>query len=288
MALYKDMMWFGNRNYMQWVRAPQINYDSSKRGYASTATFLNGGAFVKRSATAAKGYNFTWTLKNRDEVRAINDYADGVFGPGAVYFLDPFAMDKNLLPQFWAVPSLASLDAPLLAGMYDEDRPSILPTTPNANGYPFNTAIYTLTAGLHFSQVWLPCPPGYSLWFGAHGSATGTAGVIVTPTTGPNTVGDIVSVPLLAESDITRVNTQINGDAYSGALLSFSGVGTLNLSGLMAQCFPNGTTPPLGGFVSGQGHSGCSFVEEPTLTNYSVGIDRAGIVANLVETEGWL
>jgi hypothetical protein len=288
MALYKDMMWFGNRNYMQWVRAPQINYDSSKRGYASTATFLNGGAFVKRSATAAKGYNFTWTLKNRDEVRAINDYADGVFGPGALYFLDPFAMDKNLLPQFWAVPSLASLDAPLLAGMYDDDRPSILPTTPNANAYPFNTATYTLTSGVHLSQVWLPCPPGYSLWFGAHGSATGTAGVTVTPTTGPNTVGSVLPVPLLAESDITRVNTQINGDVYNGALLSLSGVGTLKLSGLMAQCFRNGTTPPLGGFISGQGHSGCSFVEEPTLTNYSAGIDRAGIVANLIETEGWL
>lgn len=287
MALYKDMMWFGNRNYMQWVKAPAINYDSSKRGYASTATYLNGGAFVKRSATAAKGYNFTWTLKNRDEIRAINDYADGVFGPGPIYFLDPFAMDKNLLPQFWAVPALGNIDAPLLAGLYDEDRPDVIPTTPNNGGYPFNTAIYNLAADTLLSQVWLPCPAGYSLWFGAHGTATGTAGVSVTPTTGPTTTDDAIDLTLLSVLDDTRVDTQVNGDDYNGALLSLSGVGTLNLSGLIAQCFPNTVTPPTGGFISGQGHSGCSFVEEPTLTNYSVGIDRAGIVANLVETEGW-
>lgn len=287
MAIYKDMMWFGNRNHMQWVKAPQINYDSSKRGFASTATFLNGGAFVKRSATAAKGYNFTWTVKTRDEVRAVNDYADGVFGPGPIYFLDPFAMDKNLLPQFWAVPALGAQDAPLLVGLYDEDRPGLLVTDPNSNGYPYNTATYTYDAAPAAAQVWLPCPAGYSLWFGAHGTATGTAGVQVTPTTGPTTTAPAIPVPLLSVQSTTRVNTRVNGDTYNGALLSFAGAGTLNIAGLMAQCLPNTQTPKTGGFISGQGHSGCSFVEEPTLTNYSAGIDRAGIVANLVETEGW-
>lgn len=288
MALYNDRMWFGNRNYMQWIKAPQINYDSSKRGYASTATFLNGGAFVKRSATAAKGYNFTWTLKNRDEIRAINDYADGVYGPGPIYFLDPFAMDKNLLPQFWAVPALANIDAPLLVGEYDEDRPSALQTTPNSNGYPYLTAILNVASTMALNTIWLPVPNGYTLWFGAHGTATGTAGVQVTPTTGPTSVDAAISVPLLSVNTTQRVNVSVQGGTYTGAIISLAGDGVLNLSGMMAQVFPTGTTPPLGGFVSGQGHSGCSFVEEPTLTNYSVGLDRAGIVANLVETEGWV
>lgn len=287
MALYNDRMYFGNRNYMQWVRAPGINYDASKRGYAASATFLNGGAFIKRSATAAKGYNFTWTLKSRDEIRAINDYADGVFGDGPIYFLEPFAMDKNLLPQFWAVPALGAIDAPLIVGEYDEDRPTVLPTTPNTGGYPFNTAIFNLTAQSKLATVWIPCPPGYNLWIGAHGTATGTAGVQAIPTTGPTSVGAAVPVPLLSVLSTTRVNTAIDGNVYGGALISLTGVGTLNLSGMMAQVLPKAASPAAGGFISGQGNSGCSFVEEPTLTNYSVGIDKVGIVANLVETEGW-
>jgi hypothetical protein len=102
MALYNDRMYFGTRNYMQWVVAPKINYEASKRGYVSAAGFVNGGQFVRRSASAAKGYNLSWELKPRDEIRTINDYADGVYGTGPIYFLEPFAMDKNLLPQYWA------------------------------------------------------------------------------------------------------------------------------------------------------------------------------------------
>lgn len=287
MALYDDQMFFGNRNYMQWVPAPQINYDSSKRGYVATAGYLNGGQFVRRSATAAKGYVFTWTLKGRDDVRAVNDYADGVYGNGPIYFLDPFAMDKNLMPQFWATPSLGNQDAPLIAGEYDSDRPSVLMTTPNANGYPFQTAIIQLDTNTSTNDVWIPIPRGYSLWVGAHGTATGSAGVQVIPTLGPNGQDTPVDVDLLDVNTSTRVNTQINGDTYSGGIVTLDGAGTLNLTGVMAQVLRNNVTPQAGGFISGQGHSGCSFVEEPTLTNYSVGINRAGIVANLVETEGW-
>lgn len=287
MALYSDSMWFGNQNHMQWVKAPAINYDSSKRGYASSMSYLNGGVYVRRSSTAAKGYNFTWSMKSRDEIRAVIDYADGVYGDGPIYFLDPFAMDTNLLPQFWAVPALGAGDAPMLIGEFDEQRPGVLPTTPNTLGYPFNTANYSLMGTDVRATVWIPCPAGYSLWFGAHGAATGTAAVQVTPTTGPTSVAPPSALTLLSVNDETRMNFSVNGGTYTGALLSLNGIGTLQLSGLMAQCLPTGYTPQVGGFISGQGHSGCSFVTEPLLTNYSVGINRAGAVVNLVETAGW-
>lgn len=287
MALYQNKMYFGNRNYMQWVPAPDINYDSSKRGFASTAGYLNGGQFVRRSATAAKGYVLTWTLKNRDQIRAINDYADGVYGLGPVYFLDPFAMDKNLLPQYFAVPALGTEDAPLMVGEYEEDRPTTVVTGPNTNGYPYLTAVFSLDGSEKKTPVFIPIPSGYSLWVGAHGSQSGTAGVTVTPTTGPTGVAGSVSPAMLSVQTTTRVNTQINGNTYSGALIGIGGTGTLNLAGVIAQVLPNGTAPQTGGFISGQGHSGCSFTEEPTLTNYSVGINKVGIAANLVETEGW-
>jgi len=287
MAIYNNEMYFGNRNYMQWVPAPQINYESSKRGFAATAGYLNGGQFVRRSATGAKGYVLTWTLKSRDDIRAINDYADGVYGFGPTYFLDPFAMDKNLLPQYFATPALASADAPLLAGQYDEDRPSVLQTDPNNLGYPALTATYQYDGSNPFNQVWIPIPFGFSLWVGAHGSATGTAGVQVTPTTGPFTGGLPIAVPLRTVQDPVRVDTRVNGNTYGGALIQLKGAGTIRLSGVMAQVLPNGSLPQQGGFISGQGNSGCSFVEEPTLTNYSAAIDKVGIAVNLVETEGW-
>lgn len=287
MALYNDKMYFGNRNYMQWIPAPQINFDGSKRGYTSVSTYLNGGAFVRRSTTASKGYNFSWTMKTRDDIRAINDYADGVYGNGPIYFLDPFAMDRNLLPQYWAVPMLASVDAPLLAGQYDEDRPLLTATDTNTLGYPPQTATYTLTDGIKFNTVWIPVPPGYSLFVGAHGSATGTAGVLATPTTGPTSVGSGINVPLHAVTDDQRVYTEIDGDAYTGAIISLKGVGTVSLTGVMAQVLQHPVVPTAGGFISGQGHSGCSFTGEPNLSNYSVGLNRAGMTVDLIETEGW-
>jgi hypothetical protein len=287
MALYNDRMYFGTRNYMQWVVAPKINYEASKRGYVSAAGFVNGGQFVRRSASAAKGYNLSWELKPRDEIRTINDYADGVYGTGPIYFLEPFAMDKNLLPQYWATPALGAVDAPLLAGVFDDERPALSPTPLNTLGYPSNAATYTLAVGTELSSVFIPVPPGYSLWVGAHGSRTGTAGVQITPTTGPTTTAAPLDVPLLLATNATRLNTSINGDTYRGGIISLKGVGTVALYGLMAQVLRNGTLPATGGFISGQGHSGCSFAEEPTLTNYSVALDKVGLSVNLVETEGW-
>jgi hypothetical protein len=287
MAIYKDQMYFGNRNYMQWVRAPQINYDSSKRGWFGTAGYLNGGQFVRRSSTAAKGYVFTWNMKSRDEIRAINDYYDGVYGTGAIYFLDPFAMDKNVLPQYWATPALANNDAPLLAGAYDEDRPIVLPTDPNTNGYPYLTATYNIDSDTLLNTVFIPVPPGYTLWLGFHGSVTGTANVVVTPTTGPTSTGTSFAALPLPVQTTQRVNVSVDGDTYTGAVISFGGAGTLKLAGLIAQVLPTGRAPEPGGFISGQGHSGCSYFEEPTLTNYSAAIDKVSMTANLVETEGW-
>lgn len=288
MAIHNNKIWFGTRAHMQWVVAPQINMEAGRRGYAATAGYINGGAFVRRSATAAKGYNLSWTLKKRDEIRAITDYADGVYGPGAIFFLDPFAMDRNVLPQYLAVPALGAIDAPLLIGEYDDDRPTIGATTPNNLGYPVNSAVFNLDANSVANPVWVPCPPGYSLWVGVHGGTTGTAGVRITPTLSSGGTGTVVTPTLLSATNTQRVNTQVNGDNYNGALISLGGVGTLTLHGLIAQVLPNGVTPDTGGFVSGQGHSGCSFVEEPTLTNYSAALDRVGLSVNLVETEGWV
>jgi len=93
------VMWFGTRDYMQWVKCPAINYSASKSGWATTAKQLDGGTYVRRSVTSSKVYNLAWNLSSRDDLRPIMDYADGIYGLGPVYFIDPFTMDKNVLPQ---------------------------------------------------------------------------------------------------------------------------------------------------------------------------------------------
>lgn len=282
-------MWFGTRANMQWILPPRIDYEASKIGWNVNAPFVTGGRFIRRSATGAKHYNFTWDYKSRDDVRAITDIADGVYGVNpVVYFLDPFAMDKNLLPQFWATPALGNADAPLLVGTEEEDRPDLVATPQNDYRYPTYSAVYALTSGSERAEVFIPVPPGYKLWFGAHGSATGSAAVTVTPTTGPTSTAAATNLTLLPVTSSTRVNHSISGNSYTGALVGITGTtGSLTLSGLMAQVLPQNQTPPTGNFISGQGHSGCSFDGDPTLMQHSAALDKVGVSIDLVETEGW-
>lgn len=64
--------------------------------------------------------------------------------------------------------------------------------------------------------------------------------------------------------------------------------GVITLSGIIVQCLPIGETPELGGFISGQGHSGCQFAGKPTQSAYSAALDKVGVSAKLVETGAWL
>jgi hypothetical protein len=282
----RNGMWFGNKNYMQWITPPQINYDASRQGKVYTAQYTNGGAYVRRSSTGARHYNFTWNLKHRDEIRAIMDYADGVYGDQTIYFIDPFAADKNLLPQYWATPALGCGDAPQIYGYGDDERPDQVATGLNSIGLPTYSAQFTMASGKRNPPLYLPIPPGYSLWVGAYGTATGNAALHLIPATGPTTFGTPQTVPMLPVTSSALVNTHIEG--VPGAYLQLGGTtGGMSIAGMIAQLWPIGTTPPTNRWISGQGHSGCSFNDNPVLTQYSAAIDRVGLSVDLIETEGW-
>lgn len=278
-------MWFGTREYMQWVPAPALNIDASKRGWQTETAYMNGGAYVRRSVTAHKRFSMAWNLTTRERIRSITDYADGLYGDGPIYWADPFTMDTNMLPAYWAAPFMGTEDGPILSGS-EYTRPEAVPS-PNDLGYPLTSALYTVGTDPKPS-VWIPIPPGYTAWVGAHGQA-GTGGTVVaTPTTGPGTPDAPVTLTLLSVADSTRFNQSFDSSSYSGVLISLGGSGTVTLSGLMVQVLPSGLVPPSGGFISGQGHSGASFVSQPVLTQYSAVYDRVGLTAELVETNAWL
>lgn len=271
------VMYFGTRERMVWLSAPSIDAGIGKVGWQVQSQFINGGASVRGSSTTHKEYSFAWPLASAEQTAAITDYADKLYGDGLIYFLDPFAVTTNVLPQHWAVPSLAIDDAPTFNG--SDTRPTAVTTAANTLGYPTTSAVYTFDSSNTFRSLWIPLPPNYTFHFGAHGSSSGTAAI---------TLNGVAVAPLLPATTIERTNTTITG--VPGVTISFSGEGTLTLAGMIAQVRPTGETVPQGNFISGRGNSGCRFSTSGlAVQGYSApeALDFQSVSATLIETGDW-
>jgi hypothetical protein len=298
MSSFTRQLQFGTRANPQMIPMFQGGpADISEAGYSSETPYLNGGAGVRNSVGGHMVYNLVWGPSHeRDDIRPILDYANGLFDTTdnveLLYFIDPVAEDRNVLPMAWSFPAQGARDAiPLVADASGPLRPAQAPTPSNTQGYPARSAVYTLVGTETARVLYLPIPPGYCAWIGAMGSSTSSAGVQVTPFTGP-TAGDVIPLTLLDVTDPSRFNVSVStADAYTGLEIQLTvAAGTLTLSGLMVQMLPVGATPVTGGFISGQGHSGCEFSGKPVQSPYTIapGLDRIGITARLVETGDWL
>jgi hypothetical protein len=277
-------MWFGTMGNMAWVPCPSVESSFLRKKWSSSTEYLNGGAFVRNSVTDHRTYRLVWGIDTRENIRKVTDFASGIYGNDLIYFCDPFAMDTNVLPASWAFPALGAQDGPILDGTYT--RPTLTPTSANGNGYPTQSAAYTIS-GTPTSKLWIPIPPGYTLHVGAHGSASGGL-VRMTPTTGVGVEGTTVSLTLLSESTTTRTNYSLSSAVANGAYIRLGGTGSLILSGIIAQLLPTGDAATLGGYISGQGHSGCRFDGSPEEDFYSAALDQVALSANLIEVGAWL
>jgi len=279
-------MYFGNRAYMQWIPCPEAGADYTSEGSSQSAKFLNGGAFHRQTLSAAKRFQLSWSLTTRDNIRTITDYAEGVYGGTAMYWCDPFTMDRNMLAQSFATPSLGGYDGAILTGT--DVRPQLVPTSANSLGYPTQSAVYTVATSNPARRHWIPIPPGYKALVGAHGTAGSGGQVRVITTKGLATSGAATPLTLLPVTSSTRFNTTINASpTVDGFEIYLGGSGTITLSGIMVQVVPIGTTASTGGFISGQGHSGCSFEGMPAKNAYSAALDLVGLTATFIETEQW-
>lgn len=278
-------IWMGVRGYEQWVPAPSIGGDWSSIGWSKSLQLRNGGSRVSNSRATHKEYNMSWGLGSRDSLRAIMDMYSGIYGVGLIYFLDPFAADKNALPVQWAFPGLACADGVPLVG---NTRPEAITTTANTLGYPITSAKYLLTGVA--KKVYVPIPPGYTAWVGVYGEVVGTGGVQVTAITPGSMSGPTTLLTMLAVTDTTRFNASFDGNTYNGVELTIvAGTSTsITLSGMMVQVLPTASVPATGGFISGQGNSGCKFETAPSQTAYSAGIDKIGMTAKLIEVGTWV
>jgi hypothetical protein len=275
-------MWFGTRAFMQEIIDPQMDPDYESAGWADTVQYRNGSLGYVASVGGHREFLWSWSQMSRAEVRKITDYAEGVYGTGVVYALDPVAADSNALSQAWATPSLAGYDAVPFAG---ELRPVLSANPVMSQGYPAELATYTITTTDTLRSAFVPIPPGYSGWVGVHGETDAQDFVKVTPFVG-STAGTVVHPTILSTATTTRVNTEIAGGA-TGLEVSLDNTtdGTFTLAGLIVQILPEGVTPETGGFISGQGHEGLRFLGRPTTTPYTVaaGMDLVSVTAKLGE-----
>lgn len=283
----ENVLWFGTRQYMQYIPCPAINGDHSGIGWSTSAQYLNGGAFERSSKTSHREFQLSWNLEHRTDLQPLYDYAAGLYGDGSIFFIDPFAADLNVFPEWWAAPGMATYDAPVLVG---EDRPDLFQNVNQSLGYPTTGVTYQVGAGLPRQTLWLPIPPGKTLWVGAHGPSTaGGAHLSVTPFSGPSAGGSPVRVDNTPVTSNVRVDTPFSSDdGWVGVEVSIQGSGSFTSVGNIAQILDNGVAPQNGRFVGGMGHSGCSFRGKPTKLAYSSAFDLIGASAVLVETQGWV
>jgi len=272
-------VWFGTREYMQWVPAPAVEVDATRQGFAATTNFLNGGAQIRRSKTSARRYSFSWNLQRREDITPVLDYADGIYGKGHVYYVDPFAADRNMLPPYWAAPYMNYYDGPV---MVDGKRPELVTNGSVTNGYPLESARYTVTDDSTAPRIYIPIPPGYTAHVGVHGTLEdGDAGMSA------YYAGAEHPITLLSPSSAMRTNMMITGQDGFELKFNSSDEGVLRLDGMIVQVLPNGAVPPSGGFISGQGTSGLEFENQPAISQYNAVMDRIGVTADLIETEAW-
>lgn len=262
-------MYFGNRNYMQWVKCPDTGMGKNRQHWNVDGIYLNGGGYARRSLGGHNVYEMAWNLVSQDQADQILDYEDGVYGDGLIYFLDPFDMERNVLPQHWATPALAGDDAPALTN----ERP-VTASASTVGGLPANSATYTLDEDTVSVELWLPVPPGYHFHLAGFGvSRAGTAALTITPDTG-------------SAVNVTGNTPVVLSNAGGGVTLALSGEGTITLQGLVARVRSTSGAIAMP-FKSGGGHSGCAFSGDTSLTGYSAVRDQLALSVTLKEVGAW-
>lgn len=275
--------YFGTAERMAWVPAPRFNMPANNVSWRASGTLLSGGAFARSSTNSHMEYSMAWPLMSREESYSLIDYFNGAYGDGPFYFIDPVAQAYNVLPNWMSLARVQAADGP---NMVVGTIPTLSAAATANNGYPTRTATYTLAASQVGKSFAFPVPPGYTLRFGWHGVATGTALIrLVGATT-------VTSAAISSLGSTTRFNATVAPDS-SGfvniALIGGASGGTLALRGLTAIVLPTATTSPTGDFVSGRGNSGVKLKDDPSVSEYSAVLNNVaiGVSANFIETGAW-
>lgn len=287
-------MWFGTEQFASWIPAPLSGADTSPAGWSADAQLLSGGAMQRNSWASHKEYVFDWPESStRQAQQLMQSYANGTYGRGLIYFHDPLTHDINVLPPFYADPSMAEgFEAPPL--VLDVD-PAITETPDNANMLPLRTATYAVpTAGIDSAlALYVPIPDGYDLHIGSVYSQTGTGGVFASPVTQAGTTLSPVALTELGVSATNLHPDTFSSTTYRAVRLwvgkTSATASTVTVTAMTARLYRTGEAGDYTGWYGGQGHTGCAFAGKPTRIAYSgVSGGQVGYAVTLRETGAWL
>jgi hypothetical protein len=272
-------VYFGNKDKQQWIKAPSSGMKAGSVGYVSETQLLNGGATLRRSQASHRKFSASWngslnTDLTAENLHVIKDYADGIYGDGPFYWLDPFAVAENVLPPHWAAPMLTQKDWSNLAPGFT----TAFVGQATTNNYPVKYASYNIAGAYQSSnKLTIIIPQDYALNFGWHGPTTGsTTGVRVVPYLRSTGLADTALNPTKLGTDTTtRTNLKIKGDTYSHVeiFIAVGSAAVVNITGMIAQVLPENSSVANGGFISGRGTTGLEFSTFPQIDLYSSAIN---------------
>lgn len=287
-------VYFGNGTKQTWIPAPQSGLVMASMGFLSQNVLLSGRGSVKRSKASHRSFQSSWigslnsdTIEN--SLHTVKDFADGIYGDGPFYWLDPYATSTNLLPPHWAAPMLSGDDWPSVS---DIGTSSLVDTETNIRNYPHKSLRIAFTADVAEStkSVRIIIPESYRLHFGWHGEQnSGDATVTLRchdRDTGVTT--DVATTPLAVTSQI-RTNTQVRGNDYSMVDIIINNptasTSQIDIAGMIAQVLPDLGTVEQGGFISGRGTTALEFTELPQIEYYSANINNGQVGLSVAFTE---
>jgi len=284
------LIYFGTATKQSWIKAPLSGMKADSIGWSVESQLLNGRAFVKRSKGSHRKFDASWVgsynSAEEESLQHIINYADGLYGDGPYYFVDPFAANQNVMPQNWAAPMLASLGWPAIT----KDLSAVYTAATVGNNYPSKYVEYETTNNfVSGRKVTLIIPPGYKLHFGWHGPATGaTTGIRIQPYKRSDGTADTAVNPTkIVAGGSVRTNTQINGTTHSRVeiFLATTTAATVQITAMIAQILPTASSVASGGFLSGRGTTALQFSSKPTIEYYSSNINNGqiGMSAEWVE-----
>lgn len=294
----RNGFYFGTRNAMEWVPTPHVGMPRSGGRSQQDGRYANGGYYSSQGPLGARTYEIEWGYKSAEDIRHIRAVHQGLYDIGAtvdesfedrnVYFLDPFAMNTNILPTLWATPAVSVYGAPtLLTPLYRNAR--LQDPASNDWGYPLQAtqlgSVGTEGTFPDSATLWIPVPEGYTFHFGFHGTFYGGWEFTVTP---DGDTPDVIAP--LGTSSSTLTNYTYTPTENSGVTLQIDASvwGYADIYGMIGQVLKNGEPAPTGKFYPGQGHSGCAFIDL-TEDGYSTAFLPVNtfLTATLAEVGSW-
>ena len=298
----RKKMWFGTIHHSQWINTPLTGADMTPQGWGTEGTYLSGGGFVRQSQDSHRTYMFEWgNASAREDAEIMQAYRDGVYSKKAsdlMYFVDPLMYTRNVLPRRWAQPSILLRD-----GVTSEPSPlgtvspPVSPPPPeivNDLGYPMrgvrvsspiqSTASANLITEPGVGSVWIPIPEGKRLVTWTRADNPGIS----------NSHG--IRYRYLSHQGTWSTSSLIDRSGETPSFVNAKGVlliatGDFDFYGARAILTePNFSDAPADvlNWVPGMGHSGCSFVGNPTwVANSGVNGGQIGYAATLKEVGDW-